>query len=314
MRPSENRIARNVRSIGGALLDRILYVIEFIFKVKMANTNPSAVAIDDANILVYSVYVNNEMESDWLEVAEIAVAESFHPIVVNTGSVKISTRNRHITTINRENVGRDLASYGVALSHLDLSNLDTLVLMNDSMDWNKSFVRSILTKKDFEENAIYALTLSKQKRDHLQTFLLVFNSSVMLAASELKSQRFFRFKRVIVREGEIRLSERWSQSGYTLKPLFEAEYLMRKSLIGHSLSSKEKHQILKFARSGVHLNPSIHFWEALYLETASIKKSIYQINPGKMEKFPKNRSEASNLSHIHRKISGGDRCDVGNYL
>jgi hypothetical protein len=281
MRPSKYRAFRNLRSIGGILIDSFLGVIERILFAKKNKENWKAISVNYKNVMVYSVYVNNGKKSDWSDLAEIAITESYHPIIMNTGNSKISTSNKKITVINRRNIGRDIASYGVAISLLELAEIETLLLLNDSMEWNHSFIRSVMSKKAHEEGTILSLTISKQGKRHLQTYLLVFNSSVMKASLDIMTLPIYRFKRLIVKKGEIHLSQKWIKNGYKLKPLFETNYLMQKSLMGKFLTTEEKNQILSLTISGVPLNPSIHFWEGLFSETGSIKKSIQQKNPAK---------------------------------
>jgi len=296
MKPSLHLFPRTARLIGGIVIDTILMSIELTFKVKQSRNKMSSIEINHKKVLIYSVYVNDGIGTDWLNIAELAISESYHPIIVNTGKNKISSDNKQITIFNRRNIGRDISSYGMAISLLNLLKIERLIILNDSMIWNETFLRSILLQNNYELNTIYSLTSSEQKKKHLQSYLIIFNPSVIHAATDFEELKTYRFKRLIVKKGEIGLSENWTKKDIKLRALFDYEYLMLKSLEGNSLSPSEKNQIIKLTNKGIKLNPSIHFWEGLYLDTRSVKKSIVNSNPARMENSPKSLAEAHRIA------------------
>jgi hypothetical protein len=127
MRPSSYRFGREIRKYGGWLLDRLLFTIEALLGATNIHEDFSNIDIKRKKIFIYSVYVTDGAPSDWYELSQVAQTEQFHSIIVNTGNAKLSCGDENVSVLNRRNIGRDISSYGLALSLVDISKIDSLL-------------------------------------------------------------------------------------------------------------------------------------------------------------------------------------------
>lgn len=298
MLPPISRPLYKLRSIFGRILDLFLILLEKMMTEPNLSIQPQ-IKLDCQKVLILSVYINNEDDKDWQNIAHTAKSFGFEVIVVNTGKSKIEVARNLYKVVNRSNLGRDISSYALALGMIELSKLELIILMNDSLIWNLEFLTKIFSRSYIENNTIYGLTLSKQRAEHLQSYLLIFPKDSIFAVNVFQELGVYRFKRNLVRFGEIGASQSWSKLGYKLKPLLKTEDLYAGTLSAPGIHPKDRKKLERYVRKNIPINPTIHYWSEFYRRTHSIKKSLLNSNPAKLRIFPRTVIEAEMMSEIN---------------
>jgi Rhamnan synthesis protein F len=298
MRPSNRKLLRNSRTNLGMIADRLLMIVESISRNRFEKIEVSENSQFKGKVVVFAVYIEKQNDNDWEKIVSVTLKSNFKIIVVNTGPITIQHINPDVYVINRKNAGRDIASYRTGLRTIELDKLDLLILMNDSIIWDHNYLFEILNS-DFDENqTIRGLTISNQKIPHLQSYFLVFAKDVVFASNYYISMNTFRFKRTIVRKGEIEASIYWSSAGLKIVSVLDNEILKKRTLNSQGFSEKDKEELIELCKNGVELNPTIHFWPEFFRRTGSLKKSLIHSNPAKFELYPTSIMSAKQLLDV----------------
>ena len=90
--------------------------------------------------------------------------------------------------LQRENFGRDLASYKYALDYLLLERVTELFFFNDSVFWTGNSVFDFLESARHQDCEVTALTSSDQHSYHLQSYALHFKGDIAELSKEERIQ------------------------------------------------------------------------------------------------------------------------------
>lgn len=116
----------------------------------------------------------------------------------------------------RENLGYDFGSWKLGLEYVsDLSAYQRLILANDSVYGPLHDLHELFLDMSSQGAAVWGITDSYELKHHLQSYFLVFERAALenpAFAEFWQSLPFYRFKRSIIREGEIGLSTKLSRA------------------------------------------------------------------------------------------------------
>ncbi len=162
-----------------------------------------------------ALYVRKYLES--LHSAGYAIV-----FVSNSGAVEPEDRDwlvRHCAkVIVRKNIGYDFSAWrdGLEYGGLDLVNIESLLILNDSVYGPFEHIEPLLEKIDYTQADVWGCTDSWQMRHHLQSYFLAFGPKA------LKSDGFqkfwnnvlpFRSKLKVIRAYEIGLTQKMLRNG-----------------------------------------------------------------------------------------------------
>ncbi len=172
------------------------------------------------------------------------IAKGFHVCIVDTGELNFATQNSKVVIMKRNNKGRDFGSFRDALNHFDLENIDELILMNDSCFWNKDSMGKYLDNLPIELSDLRCITLSFQRVPHPQSYFLHISAPLIGTTRDFfkNEVRDWRFKRNIVKRGEIQLGQHLNKSGFKVVDFFGGS----NSLYG---SRKQKYLNFRFTNT-----------------------------------------------------------------
>lgn len=296
MRPSSVKLNRIVRGFAGKLLDFLTGVLEVFLHVKNENIETYQVSQFVGKVAIFSVYIQSEYGNDWEDVVDAILSSGYKVVVVNTGPVNINYSKKNVHIVNRRNRGRDIASYGIGLKIIEIEKCESLVLINDSIIWNSKYVTKILKSAYLESMTIYGLTMSLQKNKHLQTYFLVFPKDVFSATKYFMDLPEFRFKRTVVRRGELGASMHWTKLNFSILPILDYNDLEIGTLTKTGLSEYDRNKLANLCNDGIFLNPTIHFWPEFFRQTGCLKKSIPEQNPAHYAIYPDSVESARRMA------------------
>ena len=239
-------------------------------------------------VAIFAGYLNTKSEIVEAErILKLLRREFDLLILVNTGSIELNTNNPHFLYLQRENFGRDLASYKHVLNSLELKNTSELFLFNDSVLWTEDSILDFLANARKSNYEVTALTSSDQHSYHLQSYALHMKGDISEISKAFGVIRISNLKRVIVEAGEKRLSNYWIAKKIRIGSIYTQDSLSPllgkyKDTYGHDYE-----HILDLISQGVPLNPSIHFWVPLYAQSGVIKKALLNKNPAQLKYVPK---------------------------
>jgi hypothetical protein len=291
MLPNSNSFQRLPRLIIGNALDRLLQVAEWILPEKKLEARVQ-LKIVQKKILILSIFANSRSVVEYTTLITLAESSGFYVIVINTGKNNLLQDRENVHVVNRLNEGRDFASYQVGLSLIEVEKKELIILMNDSMVWSATFLNELFECRFKNKKTIYGLTLSEQKSTHLQSYLLIFPRDVIYATKIFLDMQIHRFKRLIVKHGELGASRFWLQEGFSLAPITTTDKLIRGTLEGAGFHPRDKRDLVTLVRKKRPINPTIHCWPELFRLTGCIKKSLLYKNPAKLLMCPESLQEA----------------------
>jgi lipopolysaccharide biosynthesis protein len=203
----------------------------------------------------------------------------------------------------RRNLGFDFGGYKEGIAAIpNLGDLDSLLLVNDSVYGPFHDLGSVINKMSFDEADAWGITDSWERRYHLQSFFILLGP-VALAHPGFtrfwRDVRNVRSKYWVVRKYEIGLSRRLVLSGLRCKALcparFPAQSLIREvrqqrildvsPTESPTLSNHERHymeMIFNVVGRGRPINASHFFWEYLVSSMGCpfLKRDLLRRNPG----------------------------------
>jgi hypothetical protein len=166
------------------------------------------------------------------------IDSKFSPVIVSNGTIPAILlgmfESKKITVIHRRNCGRDFAAYkyGIlwVMKNFELSKIDSLIFVNDTLNWAKS-ARNIIEKSNGDHWGGMYLNLADNT--HVNSFFMRFDSSVINGKSFLKFWKRYlpsQYKRHAIHKGEIKLSTVLLNEGFLPSVIVTADYL--RNLIG----------------------------------------------------------------------------------
>ena len=214
-------------------------------------------------------------------------------------------RNLNIKIIQRENIGYDFYSYKVGIDYLELDKHDELILCNDSVYGPFVSLENIFHTMLNQECDFWGITASESISYHLQSYFLVFKSSL------LHSQSFKDFwndveilddKTEIIKKYEVGLSQFLLKNNFHHSVYINnVKYTVTKSdnikrLVKRVI--KAPYKILKLilfpqqywkALKKKNINVSLLYWDKLLLEQKMpfLKKSLFSNIHEKKENLKK---------------------------
>ena len=298
-----------VRSMGLAMLASE-YPLAVIGSCIAVCINPVRQILEGSNpnggnqqYAVYVIYDRRSLVADYVVAQAEALARiGYRVVIVSTSpSLPNSQASKLIPfcwkIIHRRNIGHDFGSYKAGIHQIDnLQEAESLILMNDSC-YGPLFDLGGIEQKAYENGAdIWGITDSWWKAYHVQSYYVRFNRRV------INSDAFHRFwatllpfqsRNLVIRYGEIRLTQHLLRSGMTVAVLCPYEAVSGKALelilarisgdaIGLLPSEKKYLEELAEAISrGSKLNPTHPFWDVLIVEYGCpfIKRNLLRSNP-----------------------------------
>lgn len=170
--------------------------------------------------------------------------------------------------LTRANAGHDFSAWRAAMLRFDV-DAETLLLVNDSLHGPIAPLGPLFDRMSFERADIWALTDSRQRAPHLQSYFL-FAGPVALAhpawAAFWAGIRPVRSREWAIRAGELGFSRAMSAAGLRLAALWSIDTVLARHHAKTPVTEAEAahaDDIKRAEAAGHALNPSIHLWRAL---------------------------------------------------
>lgn len=294
MRPSEYQVIREFRNLAGDILDFCLSLEKFFPAKKKMNGHIATLAVPESldfckprMTIIFAVYCTSINEQKDLDsnISE-ALTASDVLYVVNTGPFLLPHSSKYIV-INRENIARDLGSYAVGIKLLKNLPSVYLVLINDSVHWLPGSISNFIQLSTESTYEITSVTASNQGGFHLQSYALLFKKPTIELLSPVLNMKSFRFKRNLVRYGELRFSRFWHEKNIPMGPVWNIASETEMSEDVFIGSKQDLLKLIRLTKAEVPLNPSIHYWPWLMRDMKIVKKSLLKHNPAKFSDHPK---------------------------
>lgn len=196
--------------------------------------------------------------------------------------------------LRRRNVGHDFGAYRDVLLDILPLQLETVLLMNDSVYGPLSPLDKVLQDAKPEKADVWGLTDSWDMRYHLQTYFILFHAQALQNDSFVRYWQelpYVNHREWVVKFGEVGLTQKLLRGGLRCRALFPYEELTRKFLGGARTCEQAaplSHAHLSFSahmaeaiEGGGPLNPTHHFWDLLIQELGFpfVKRDLLQRNP-----------------------------------
>lgn len=256
---------------------------------KVISVTKGAVAAKSRKKLcLFAHYDRNNIIDDYvIYYLEQLHAANFETIVVSTSEELSSSsieRARPFCReiVVRENVGYDFGSWKVGLEHAGyLSAYECLLLANDSVYGPLSDLTEFLEAMQGGNLDACGATDSFQIRYHVQSYFLVFQPAVFLSecfARYWTELPYYRFKKTVIWNCELGLSQRLSRAGFRLGALIEYKTLKQ----SHRTAVDQAESKLFMRRP---VNPTLHLWKLLISDYGFpfVKAELLRDNPKKIE-------------------------------
>jgi hypothetical protein len=305
LKPSKHHTYRTIREIFGRIYTALLLFLDF--SRGMLNLKPKLVLkLNKSDLLeksygrvaIFAGYINTESEALEAErILKLLRIEFDLLILVNTGKRDLDLIQTNLVVLQRDNFGRDLASYKYALDYLLLEKVTELFFFNDSVFWTGNSVFNFLESARRKNCEVTALTSSDQHSFHLQSYALHLKGDIAELSKAFKTIRISNFKRVIVEAGEKRLSRYWLAKHNKIGGVHNQDSLIPLLANYKDVYLHDYERILNLVSQRVPLNPSIHFWAPLYAQSGVIKKALLTKNPARLKNAPKS------LTDIQSKVT-----------
>jgi hypothetical protein len=299
MLPSQNAMPRILRDFFGRTLDHVL-ILDYVFG-NLFKTAPKTLLVQPKTShprpIVIAAYINSGEEWKVFEPFVVEAAAVCNPVIlINTGTFVIGTVPiKNLFVFSRRNVSRDLGSYRygleVLLANYDINAIKSVVLVNDSVVWKQGALKAFIENSEKSAYTVTSITISLQRQKHLQSYAYhVKRPSIEILKPFITLPRIY-FKRTLVFYGEMRFSSFWQSQEISFGGLFSEENLLPFLIDDENFSQADSKRIQRLIDSGVHLNPTIHFWKPLYEHSGIIKKSLFKRNPARLDFAPKSMDE-----------------------
>ncbi|MBF0298523.1 MAG: hypothetical protein HQK51_07365 [Oligoflexia bacterium] len=188
----------------------------------------------------------------------------------------------------RKNIGIDFGSWKSAIYFLEEKYKNYLqrkckyiLLANDSVygplfDMS-SIVNEMRSKINLNEVDLFALTDSKERKYHLQSYFLLFSERIFRNKTWRKFWReikFYQDKQLIIDNSEVGLSRMLIKDGFKLRAYFPYKKIAEK------ISQLPHHQF-KLIIDFIPPNPSVWFWDVLikYFDFPFVKRELFLNHP-----------------------------------
>jgi len=263
--------------------------------VGLASANNPTLLSPEEKVLIFVSYNSEDsMSASRSKFFDYFTSSGWTILFVENGDVSTSDiRNPNFHFIKGNNRGRDLGAYRDLADYMrDYSG--ALIFLNSSIFWNMSDIHQIVKKcEELTENGadVVGLTDSYQTGvRHLQSYFFFFSpASVRLGAHQkaFLHVKNWKFKRAIVRYGEIPILTRLQQLGFHVSVIQPYESL-KEQFIGDNevkniYSKRDYKQIKKRLEIGIPLNPTQHFAPILWMNLKVLKASFVDSNPANLE-------------------------------
>lgn len=215
-----------LKRLFGSAIDNSLLIFDHLIAGKRSSiySSPEGVLSSESRKLaiIATHILTPEGISNFIFPLADMLAKGYHVYIVDTGHLNFSTQNSKVVIMKRRNKGRDFGSFRDALNLLNLENIDELILMNDSCFWNKDSMGNYLDNLPKEFSDLRCITLSFQRAPHPQSYFLHISGPLIDTIRDFfkNEVRDWRFKRNIVKRGEIQLGRHLYKSGFKVVDFF----------------------------------------------------------------------------------------------
>lgn len=194
----------------------------------------------------------------------------------------------------RRNVGYDFGAYKDGIAALgDLSGIDRLLLMNDSVYGPFTPLTEILRAIDPTKTDIWGITDSWDGHYHVQSYFILFFKEALLSEPFRRFWRrmpYVNSKLWIIRNGETKLTQQLTRHklrAMVLCPYWDvAKSVLKKLEIKDTAGLAAVHKgflddLERDIIKGIRLNPAHFFWETLIsdFKCPFIKRELIELNP-----------------------------------
>ncbi len=167
--------------------------------------------------------------------------------------------------LTRKNAGHDFSAWRAAMLAFDI-RADTLLLVNDSLHGPIAPLKPLFDRMSFDRADIWALTDSRQREPHLQSFFLLAGPAALAHPAWTAfwaGIRPVRSREWAIRTGELGFSRAMSQAGLRLAALWPIETVLAEPSCPHARDTGrggpcEKHRAGRRSRACAQsLDPSV---------------------------------------------------------
>ena len=215
-----------LKRLFGSAIDNSLLIFDHLIAGKRSSIYSSPEDISSSKSRKLAIIATHILTPEGINnfifpVADM-LAKGFHVCIVDTGQLNFSTQNSKVVIMKRSNKGRDFGSFRDALNLLNSEDIDELILMNDSCFWNKDSMGRYLDNLPIEFSDLRCITLSFQQAPHPQSYFLHISAPLIGTIRDFfkNEVRDWRFKRNIVKRGEIQLGRHLNKSGFKVVDFF----------------------------------------------------------------------------------------------
>jgi hypothetical protein len=169
----------------------------------------------EVSYVLVSSFCNNQKDIDQvIRISNAFQAQGFTVVIANNGVVHLREDVKNIIWLRRRNLGRDFAAWKDLINGSNLAKVSELVLINDSCFWTENSLSNFISYARESSLGICCATISSQKKVHMQSYIMYLKGdSIHDLASFFKSVKNWRFKRTIIKKGELALSEYLIEKG-----------------------------------------------------------------------------------------------------
>lgn len=260
-----------------------------------------------ARIAIFTHYDRQGRVADYVRYYLEQLREAGFTILFVTNSPRlladsvVELRNLCGLVIRRRNFGYDFGAYRDALREIQsFSNLECLILANDSVYGPFRPLAEVLRRADPQQADVWGINDSYDRCYHLQSYFLVFHRRALAADSLWQfwdRLLYVRSKRFVIRYYEVGLSRAAVSAGLKLRALCSYRELAASSLLAlrqlplATPGGRENifhGDFLKFIydmlEAGIPLNPSHFFWDRMLLQHGCpfLKRELLTLNPAKI--------------------------------
>lgn len=296
MKPGSSRILNFFTSKAASVSD---WILSFFVDLNPAQMHFSAETLLKPNlrekVLVFVSYNSEgQFQGSRSVFFNYFISAGWTVLCVENGDTKINEYNyQNFHFIKRNNKGRDLGAYRDLADFLsDYSGV--LLFLNSSIFWEMSEIEHIVYNcVELADNGADVIGFTDSYQTgvrHLQSYFFFFSAGSVLRGAHQKAfshVKNWRFKRAIVRYGEIPILNKLEKSGFNISVIQPYESLKKQFVADSSIrniySVNDYKQIAKRLKVGISLNPTQHFAPILWMNLKVLKASFVDSNPANLE-------------------------------
>lgn len=275
---------------------KLLRFARYIKPYKSQMILSTGTPINKNRVALFSIHLEQLLVAEYLKLSCKELAESGYDVMLivtfnkslNIDSVK-SLLDMHFASHQiflRKNYGKDFGGFKDGLEHIDVSRCDDIILLNDSMI-GPLFTSSFMTEFDKINGDLIGITNSCAIVYHLQSSFLKFSGSdnTKILIEFFNNYEPTNERELIVRFGEIALSQYFIKNSKTLVPYVSSIQLWSDSGYAHKIEDNAQHA----------------YWDEMVFKhkVPYIKRELIVSDPSNFLKKTCNKLSKESLDIIH---------------